>query len=863
MKREIASKYVNAVFLMLTALATNVKANSENRKLIAEIHKIRAEFQEDNQVKFNKAVIFKRLCKVSKNAPVLSDWLLQDLATNFHLLFSHEKTENLKAEKQLLTRIAQTISKNNSKSQTQTIADNSENRLKMYFELCEERRQQRLASLYQKSSEILYILRRPVEPSFYAYTEGQSDAQSERHFKPNSSFRKISFSSDKIYGVDSEILTDKHGAIRDIDVSYDGQKALFAWKKSNRKDDFSIYEIDFSNNNKITQLTGLGADKIGVADYEARYLPNGKIIFASSRCVQTVDCWKVEVSNLYTADADGKNIIRLGYDQVHTNYPTVTNEGTVIYTRWDYNDRGQLFPQPLFQMNPDGTNQTEFYGNNSYFPTVIAHARMLPNSHKVLAVLHGHHTWQAGKIAIIDREKGTQDASGVDFVSPIRKAKAVRVDRYGQDADLFRHPFPITNNEFITAYSPLSSQEVGGRGRIRFGLYYFDFDGNRELLVPSTEELSVNTPVPFVARKKEPLKPSNVDYANQTGVYYLHDVYYGPGLKGVKRGTIKKLRVVEIEYRAAYVGHNSNAGEAGSALVSTPVATGNGTWDPKIILGETPVYSDGSAMFKVPANTPVYFQCIDENGNVAATMRSWSTLMPNEYFSCIGCHENKNQAPPMRGVSLAMKAGAKDLTSFYNVKGGFSFNKYIQPILDKSCISCHNGVKKNKKGKLLMDLTNKIVKDKTSKRNWTVAYMNLTESYLRHGNYFSKGNGKLVNWITTQSRPSMLPPYFAGSAKSNLIKLIKCGHGRPDLNEAEINIISAWIDLGVPFSGDYVEGNDWSDSELRKYIKFQRKREKFLQENVENMEKEYSKNHGGAKLELPSIKPRYMQYLRK
>ena len=52
----------------------------------------------------------------------------------------------------------------------------------------------------------------------------------------------------------------------------------------------------------------------------------------------------------------------------------------MLYTRWEYNDRGQIFPQALFQMNPDGTGQTEFYGNNSWFPTTILHARGIPGT---------------------------------------------------------------------------------------------------------------------------------------------------------------------------------------------------------------------------------------------------------------------------------------------------------------------------------------------------------------------------------------------------------------------------------------------------------------------------------------------------
>jgi len=108
----------------------------------------------------------------------------------------------------------------------------------------------------------------------------------------------------------------------------------------------------------------------------------------------------------------------------------------------------------------------------------------------------------------------------------------------------------------------------------------------------------------------------------------------------------------------------------------------------------------------VPANTPVYFQLLDEKGDVIQTMRSWSTLMPGETFSCVGCHEDKNLAPTAASkFTLAMKKGVQRLSpdlwmsqfpeyeNFdpYNSKGiGFSYLKTVQKILDNNCITCHS-----------------------------------------------------------------------------------------------------------------------------------------------------------------------------
>ena len=162
---------------------------------------------------------------------------------------------------------------------------------------------------------------------------------------------------------------------------------------------------------------------MGHADYEAIYVPNGDIVFNSTRCVQSIDCDSNVVSNLYTCDQDGRFLRRLGFDQVTVNYPKLLPDGRVIYTRWEYNDRSQIWPQPLFQMNPDGTGQTEYYGNNSWFPTSILHARPIPGSRKLIAILSGHHANQKGKLAVIDVAGGNQEAQGVTLVAPQSQAE--------------------------------------------------------------------------------------------------------------------------------------------------------------------------------------------------------------------------------------------------------------------------------------------------------------------------------------------------------------------------------------------------------------------------------------------------------
>ncbi|TET96051.1 MAG: hypothetical protein E3J26_01805, partial [Candidatus Zixiibacteriota bacterium] len=764
-----------------------------------------------------KDKIQKQLWKqIEKDFPVEWDWVSQDYGMDFHEWFGNDA--DVEIEKKLIRKVLDELGAYGRKPATDfellcqsELSPNNHRWLDLYIRACEKRRGIRLQPLLRKSRKIVFTKHYNIGGSHYAYTEAQSDAQDERTFVPGSALCVLEM--DGNYGSVITLIDDPDGVIRDPDVSFDGRCILFAWKKSDRHDDYHLYEMEIETG-KVRQLTfGLG-----FADYEGAYLPNDDIIFNSTRCVQIVDCWKTEVSNLYTCERNGKYLRRLSFDQVHTNYPTVLDDGRVIYTRWDYNDRGQIYPQPLFQMNPDGTGQTEFYGNNSWFPTTILHARGIGGTQKVLAVLSGHHCHQRGKLAIIDRAKGRQENSGVQLIAPVQETEAVRIDSYGQDGEQFQYPYPITETTFLVTYEPYPA---GNRRYISpYAIYFMDIQGRRELLV-ADPNISCNQPVPLVGRKKPHIRPSLVDYRKKTGTYYIQEIYAGPGLAGIARGTVKRLRVIALEFRAAQIGRNTSSGPAGSAMSSTPVSIGNGTWDVKRILGEASVYEDGSSFFTVPARTPVYFQALDKNGYVVQTMRSWSSLQPGENFSCVGCHEPKNQAPLMsRRTTMAAKAGPETLKPFYGPPRGFSFIKEIQPILDRHCIRCHTGNKAE-----AFSLSGNQTIEEQPKRKWSDAYLALTNAYWdsRSKIYFGRSNDR-VNWISVQSPPTMLPPYHAGAARSKLITILEQGHEGVKLSREEIDKLACWIDLLVPYCGDYTEANAWTQEELHKYDHFMKKR---------------------------------------
>jgi hypothetical protein len=739
--------------------------------------------------------------------------------------------------------------------------------LKLYAKACGVRRQARLASLLKETDKVIYAKHHNMG-KIYLETETQGCPD-------GSQLRVIDLTPEaKGQPLKDELLFDSNnGIVRDPELSFDGKKLLFAWRKTNKdmtttgprapeKGNYKIYEMDLADRS-IRPLTD---DATYGADFEPCYLPNGDIMFSSVRCMQEVTCGWGDCSNLYVMNKDGKYARRVGFDQTQTGFPHLLNDGRVIFTRRDYNDRGQSYAHALFVMNPDGTTQTEYYGNNSMAPTSIQHTRPIPGSRKTMGIAGGYHTSQGGKLVTIDVKKGRQNYEGLEFYNwtpmPLEQVSNENYCRVGEQ---YTYPYPFTEKSLLVSFSPIGAYLTDQKGmvnrkyeqaRMRYYLYYMTLDGRRELLAADPVH-SCTQAIPVRPRKVPPVRASTVDYTKSEGVCYVQDVYYGPSAEGIKRGTIKKLRVVKLFYKPVTIGggiwqpDRKDVGPgrkySGYGWHSvTPVGVGSVSFDAKEILGEVDVHADGSAMFEIPARTPVYFQLVDENGLVVQTMRSWATLMPNERFSCVGCHEENDSAPlPQANKSMAMQQAPQKLQPVGLITGApFSYAKIVQPIINQHCVSCHAPGKKAEK----IDLTDTVFEDgpdhtgtMITRRKFYQSYLTLLKVGMRKGKHGAGGldegrSNEWVNYYTRMATVELTPPYFAGSTQSGLIKMLQEGHGKTKLTSEEIGAIAAWIDLNAPFVGEYDEMNVWDNTAKDLYrtkMNIRRTQESIEQKNIQ------------------------------
>lgn len=566
--------------------------------------------------------------------------------------------------------------------------------------------------------------------------------------------------------------------VGDVDLHFSGEKMLFSMVGSN--DRWQIFEIR-ADGTGLRQLTGEQPD---VDSYDACYLPNGKILFTSTACFVGVPCvyGSSHVANLYEMDADGKNIRQLCFDQEHDWCPTVLNNGRVLYSRWEYTDTPHSNTRLLFHMNPDGTEQFEYYGSNSYWPNSIFYARPVPNHPtKVVGVVGGHHdNPRMGELVVFDPVKGRFEATGALQRIPGHDKKVEMIIRDGltlQSWPKFLHPYPLSEKHFLVSCKP-TPQSL-------WGIYLVDIFDNM-LLLKETPGYALLEPIPLHPVPVPPAIPEKVDLAQKDAVVYLPDIYVGNGLKGIPRGTVKQLRI--FTYHFSYQGMGGLLGVIGM----------DGPWDIKRVVGTVPVNEDGSAKFRIPANTPISLQPLDAEGKALQLMRSWMTAMPGEVVQCSGCHEPQNTAPPMK-ASLALNQAPARMTPWHGPLRGFSYPREVQPVIDKYCVGCHNG-EPGADGLAVPDLRGTVkIKDWASVTPGNGG---------GHAGKFSVGYAELHRYVRRpgiESDYHLLEPMEFHADTTQLVQMLKKGHYNVQLDAEAWDRLITWIDLNCPYHGTWGE----------------------------------------------------------
>jgi len=573
------------------------------------------------------------------------------------------------------------------------------------------------------------------------------------------------------------------GAFISPDVSYDGRTLLFAYTEGEatryqwtERSTYHVFRVG-ADGSGLRQLTD-GP----VNDFDPCWLPDGRIVFISERRGGYGRCHPrpVPLFTLHAMGADGGGIVRLSPHEANEWQPSVGHDGLIVYTRWDYTDRGNIQAHHPWVTRPDGADARALQGNfgrsRDARPTMELDVRAIPGSGRYVATAASHHGQAYGSLVVIEPRVPDDDAMG-----PLRRLTPEvpfpEAESPPTEGQVYATAWPLDEYFYLCAYDPEGRASRGPRNH--YGLYLVDAFGNQEWIYRDPE-ISCLSPMPLRPRPRPPLlaeaaeSPAPADAgppgAALVGVVNVYDARE-PLPPGV---AIKALRVIQVLPKS-------------TPLLNQPRIGYGNEKGARAVLGTVPVEADGSAWFAVPAGVPVYFQALDADGLAVQSMRSDTYGQAGRRLVCQGCHEPRHAAAsaPSR-VPAAFGRAPSRLAPEAEGANPLSFPRLVQPVLERHCVGCHEKEPK------APDLRRGPWPEHSQR--WYTSYVNLRD----HAFFYGATRGDYDPWTT----PRTLPGKF-GARASRLYPMLRAGHHDLKLPPEDLRRIALWLDCHSDFFGAY------------------------------------------------------------
>ncbi len=243
----------------------------------------------------------------------------------------------------------------------------------------------------------------------------------------------------------------------------------------------------------------------------------------------------------------------------------------------------------------------------------------------------------------------------------------------------------------------------------------------------------------------------------------------------------------------------------------------------RLIVSEIPLELDGTFYAEVPTGVPLIVQGLNEDRMAMHSMNRWFYVQPGEKLTfsiprrifpnlCAGCHgaltgNNTDALGPPDIVSAASRVMATwdPVTGRRRQPFGYGKKKEdyiavdyrhdVQPILDRHCVSCHDGASVHSAG---LDLRGEAT------TNYTVSYESLHRlSDPKSGHHAEK---YFVNEREALSSQSYLIEKLTGKEFDAPQSINNSGSPHPEetqLSQDELLTLIRWIDLGATFTGGH------------------------------------------------------------
>jgi hypothetical protein len=487
------------------------------------------------------------------------------------------------------------------------------------------------------------------------------------------------------------------------DVSYDGEEIVFAGLRQGsyglgpnnnpgawriyaiRPDGGGLRQVTFSDQNlDLSQFGGAASGLAAYDDTDPAFLPDGRIVFSSTRWPSYAQYSGARASNLYVVDSSGANLHRITAERNGADRPLVDPlTGKIVYSRWWRNHRFATddlstvtHPQGGFRQKdgltidrndhvggsdnlwrnfwqiasiaPDGTG-LEMWGGfeRSESDSHVYGGAMTPDGDLIANFFPMYNMTEAagfGGLRRFSRGAGLYrpiigiTTVGTNYVNPQNPTSyGILVGNYAGE------PTVLPGGKMIFSWAEGIGQD--------YALYLSNLDGSgRQLLhdQPGRSELRARLLRP---RPLPPILPDTVTGVpsllppTAAGPYNLDGTFAFDARNVYANGPVDMDIVDAPPIGSAasihfFLDHQRNA--AGSFP--------NLDWP--IALGEAPVAPDGSVFELAPAHVPLFEQLRDGEGKVPLTGRSGAAHVAGMNFGragssapCVGCHAGHTMIP--------------------------------------------------------------------------------------------------------------------------------------------------------------------------------------------------------------------------
>ncbi len=499
------------------------------------------------------------------------------------------------------------------------------------------------------------------------------------------------------------------------DVSFDATQAVFSMKRDGN-DHYHIYTVQLTPGAdgafEIHQKTAGAWD-----DINPIYVEGGTIAFVTNQMYTAMGTRADEYEHarealqLATITITGGDKDRHLFAQnlSHTVAPWLRYDGRIGFSQWEH--FGPVNDVKLRVVNPDGTQQVAVAGQHSKPVNSLFTIRELSPNVMIGIGTARDRTIHAGTLVQIDSRNHNDPAclDGTAYATATTGAHACLDEENATFSILtpnvpsgsepspvgrYREPSLLPDGRILVSWAdgPVSDLNEQSLTAPDFGIYIYDSKSGQNQLVyndRATWDLNALAIVPratphFIGAAQNvqdatiPVRIGSVNVSETS----LNEIVSGaqfnktPLSTALKQGAVA-VRVIE--------GFSSEAAKGVTMFGLT-------MFEGAAVLGEAPVFTDGSWLANVPPYLPMHLQPIDKFGLAIRNQQLWIQGMPNDDRRCVGCHESRTSAgTPGSGPStVAEQHTAVDFTEPIANRTEYPWDKKVQPLLDSKCVSCHN-----------------------------------------------------------------------------------------------------------------------------------------------------------------------------